>query len=71
MLKRIPFRRRTKNHLNSMCYSALNIGAVILEKMEAALHTNSCVDFKLPVKVKNRLDEVVALFEMEVSIRIN
>ena len=71
MLKRILFRRRTKNHLNSMYYGALNIGAVILEKMEEALHTNSCVDINLPVEAKNRFGEVVALFEMEVSIRIN
>ncbi|MFM7472434.1 MAG: hypothetical protein ACKO00_00750 [Crocinitomicaceae bacterium] len=71
MLKRIPFRRRTKKHLNSMCYGALNKGAVVLEKMEEALHTNSRVDFNSPVEVKIRLGEVVALFEMDVSIRIN
>ncbi len=117
MLIRIPFRRRTKNHLNSMYFGALNIGAdlaaglfvfyhserigkkvslafksakgnflkrpeshvdfscvkgeYIREKMEEALQSNSRVNFTLPVEAKNTLGEVVALFEMEVSIRIN
>ena len=117
MLIRIPFRRRTKNHLNSMYFGALNIGAdlaaglfvyyhserigkkvglsfksakgnflkrpeshvdfscvkgeYIREKMEEALHSNSRVNFTLPVEAKNTIGEVVAFFDMEVSIRIS
>ena len=117
MLIRIPFRRRTKNHLNSMYFGALNIGTdlaaglfvyylsdsigkkvglsfkiakgnflkrpeshvdfscvkgeYIREKMEEALHSNSRVNFTLPVEAKNTIGEVVAFFDMEVSIRIS
>lgn len=113
---KIPFRRRTKNHLNSMYFGALNIGAdlaaglfvyyhgqrynkqvtlafksaksqflkrpesdvvfsclegpLIVNKIEEAINEDIRINFVLPVSAKNSMNEEVALFDMEVSIRI-
>ena len=113
---KIPFRRRTKNHLNSMYFGALNIGAdlaaglfvyylgermsrtvtlafksskadflkipeshvffhcakgnFIREKIYEASQNGERVNFSLPVTAKNVAGEVVAEFDMEVSIRV-
>lgn len=112
---RIPINRRTKNHLKSMYFGALNIGAdlaaglfvyyhgermgrkvslsfksskgnylkrpesdvdftckegmFIQEKLEEAYLTNSRINFILPVEARNSQGDLVAMFEMEVSIR--
>lgn len=112
---KIPFRRRTKNHLNSMYFGALaigadlaagyhvyclaeqkeisislafkstqaqflkrpesdvyfhsNSGAEISEHIQRALDTNERINFHVNVRAKNTIEEEVALFDMEVSIR--
>jgi len=117
MCIRIPYRRRTKNHLNSMYFGAMNVGAdlaaglfvfyhserikkkvslafksakgefikrpeshvdficdkgvLIQTKMEEAINTNARTNFSLPVEARNTEGELVALFEMVVSIRMS
>jgi hypothetical protein len=116
MIIKIPFRRRTKNHLNSMYFGALAIGAdlaagllvyylserlgntislafkstsgqflkrpesdvyfhceegsFILEEIQAAKKSQERRNFKVLVKAYNTSKEEVALFDMEVSIRV-
>lgn len=113
---RIPFRRRTKNHLNSMYFGALAVGAdlaaglhvyylserlgnnislafksttgqflkrpesdvyfyceegaFILDEIKSAKISQERRNFKVMVKAYNTSKEEVAIFEMEVSIRV-
>jgi len=46
-------------------------GVLIQTKMEEAINTNARTNFSLPVEARNTEGELVALFEMVVSIRMS